>query len=84
MPLNGSKIHPPSAHALGELRRIVQATIPQQSVNAGVNSRLHDEQLVETIQLPSPYAIHKGKNIPHLKATEAGIARAAAGPQVVK
>lgn len=84
MPLNGSKVHPLSAHALGELRRIVQEPVPQQSVNAGVNSRLHDEKLVETVQLPSPYAIHKGKNIPFLKATAAGIARAAAGPTVVK
>jgi hypothetical protein len=36
---------------------------------------------VEIVSLPSPYASHKGKPVPHLKVTDAGRRRHEAGRQ---
>lgn len=79
MPLNGTKIHPLSEHALSVLGSIATDPKPCSQINPGVIRRLLDEGLAETVDLPSPYATHKGRSILHLKATEAGRVRFAKG-----
>lgn len=74
---NQGQLRPLTAHGLSELRRIAEKPVPQQDVNAGVYDRLSRESLVRVVQLPSPYAIHKGKNINHLEITDAGRAKLA-------
>jgi hypothetical protein len=71
-PLNGSKTHPLSAHARSELARIAKTPVPSQDVNPGVVNRLRRESLVELVQLPSPFASHKGRKIEHLQVSDAG------------
>jgi hypothetical protein len=72
MPLNGSNIHPLSAHARSILDTLTRAPLPTQEVNPGVIRRFLVEQLVEIVQLPSPYKKHKGGKIAHVQITEAG------------
>lgn len=72
LPLNGSKTHPLSAHAIAELRNLLLAPEPCCGVNPGVANRLLREGLVETVGLPSPFKVHKGGNTAHLRITEAG------------
>jgi hypothetical protein len=60
MPLNGTKTHPLTKHALGELERIAAAPVPRQEVNPGVVDRLLREDLVEAYFAPSPYQTRKG------------------------
>ncbi len=60
--------------AIAALRSIVDGPIPRQAFNSGVARRLEREQLVEHVQLPSPYSTRKG-DVTHLKITEAGRAR---------
>jgi hypothetical protein len=72
MPLNGTKIHPLSAHAKSTLDSIARSPRPSQEVNPGVVRRLTDESLVEVVRLPSPYKKHKGEKIAHLQITDAG------------
>jgi hypothetical protein len=79
MPLNGTKIRELSEHALSVLGRVTTSPEPTSSVNPGVVRRLRDEGLAEIVSLPSPYASHKGKRVPHLKATDAGRQRLEAG-----
>ncbi|SMF94313.1 hypothetical protein SAMN02949497_1623 [Methylomagnum ishizawai] len=75
-PLNGSKTHPLSAHALEELRHISEQPLPRSSMNPGVANRLEREALVETVELPSPFVKYrKGKTCPHLKITDEGLKR---------
>lgn len=50
--------------------------MPAQEINPGVVNRLLREDLVEWVELRSPYATHKGRSIPHLKASAAGVAAA--------
>lgn len=76
-PLNGTKTHPLTDHALGVLRSLERSPSPTQTINAGVVNRLQREALAEIVDLPSPYASHKGKKIKFLQITEAGRARAA-------
>ncbi len=76
-PLNGTKTHPLTAHALAELCDIANSPCPRQAVNPGVANRLFREELVESVMLPSPFATHAGKLLEHLRITEAG--RRAAG-----
>lgn len=71
-PLNGTKTHPLSAHAIAELKDIALRPVPCCSVNPGVQNRLRREQLVEIVALPSPFKTHKGGNAPHLQITQAG------------
>ncbi|MEJ6003776.1 hypothetical protein [Paucibacter soli] len=73
-PLNGTKTRPLTAFALAQLRGLAQAPKPRQELNPGVANRLLREALVESVDLPSPYASHKGRSIEHLKASVAGIA----------
>lgn len=72
-PLNGTKTHPLTKHALSVLRNIAGGPVPRQSINAGVADRLEREDLVEGFQKPSPYMIHGGKDIVHLRITAAGL-----------
>ena len=74
-PLNGTKTHPLSEHALGVLETISRRPVPRQQVNAGVIDRLNREQLIEEVQLPSPYKVHKGRNTVFLAITDAGSTR---------
>lgn len=74
-PLNGEKTHPLSAHALEELRSLRNRPRPTQEINSGVVNRFQREDLVEEVQLPSPYASHRGRSIAHLRLTAAGLAR---------
>ena len=71
-PLNGTKTHPLSAHALAELRNIQTRPEPRIGVNPGVVNRLLREDLVELVQLPSPFKSHRGGVTEHLRITEAG------------
>lgn len=49
LPLNGSKTHPPSEHALAELRDIARSPVPRLAVNPGVANRLEREDLVDVV-----------------------------------
>lgn len=65
-PLNGTKTHPLTPHAIAELRHIKNhGPVPAQSINAGVRDRFHREALVETVSHPSPYVTHKKRPIDH-------------------
>lgn len=77
-PLNGTKTHPLTPASLGALRDVAAKPLPRQELNPGVANRLLREALVESIELPSPYATHKGRNIEHLQVTAAGVERLAA------
>lgn len=76
--LNGGQTHPPSAHALKELRRIERAPVPKSTFNPGTADRLTrgPTPLAEVVMLPSPYPSHKGRKAPmklaHLQITAAG------------
>ncbi|MGV8822969.1 hypothetical protein [Methylibium petroleiphilum] len=76
MPLNGTKTHPLSEHALEELRHIAMGALPRSSINPGVVNRLLREALVESFEATSPYPSHRGKSIEHLRITDAGLAAA--------
>lgn len=71
-PLNGINTHPLSAHALAELRDLVNKPCPRQAVNPGVANRLLREALVESVMLPSPFRTHAGQPLEHLRITDAG------------
>lgn len=74
-PLNGEKTHPLTKHGLWQLGEIAKKPIPRQKANPGSANRLLREGLVDQVMLPSPFYIHAGDKIAHLKITEAGIAR---------
>lgn len=65
-PLNGTKTHPLSPHALSVLERIRLGPVPYQEINAGVIDRLLREGVVEVVHLPSPYKTVKG-TVRHLR-----------------
>lgn len=69
-PLNGTKTHPLSRHAMAVLEKLEAGPVPRQSINPGVCNRLLREQLVEEVQLPSPFKTHRGRLIPHLRLPE--------------
>lgn len=72
-PLNGTKTHPLTNHALGILDQLNRhGPMPQQEINSGVVNRFHRESLTETVLMKSPYATHKGKDIDFEQITEAG------------
>jgi hypothetical protein len=77
IPLNGTKTHPLSAHAIDELRNIARSPEPIVGINPGVINRLMRENLVEIVQLPSPFKTHKGRPVGHLRITNAGRERLA-------
>lgn len=71
-PLNGTKTHPLSAHALDELRDIAKAPVPRLSINPGCANRLARGGLVESVLLPSPFKSHHGMSIEHMRITADG------------
>jgi len=77
-PLYGSKTHPLSAHARNWLATIAHAPVPRQDINPGVVNRLLRGELVEEVDLPSPYRTKHG-GVVHLRVTEAG-RKVIAGP----
>lgn len=74
-PLNGTRTHPLSAHAIAELRNIAADPVPCCSINPGVINRLRREDLAAVVALPSPFKTHKDGKCPHLQVTSAGIER---------
>lgn len=78
LPENSIKTCPLKAAALADLRWLVKGPQPRQEINPGVANHLDREHLVETVMLPSPYKTPKGRDIPHLRITDAGRVRAAA------
>lgn len=70
--LNGGKTQPLTKFARSVLAQIAQSPVPAQSVNPGVRDRLTREDLVEMVQLTSPYMIHRGGTCWHLRITDAG------------
>ena len=73
LPLNGVKTHPLSKHARDVLHALVGTWHTPNEINPGVIDRLQREDLILWKDLPSPYKKHKGKKIPHLKASAEGI-----------
>jgi len=71
-PLNGQITHPLSAHAIEQLQTIAKHTVPCSSVNTGVGNRLMRDHLIDIVDLQSPFKLHKGRNCPHYRITEAG------------
>jgi hypothetical protein len=71
-PLNGTKTHELSEHALEELRNLARAPMPTMQINPGVVNRLQREELAEVVQLPSPFKAHKGGTCNHLQITDKG------------
>jgi hypothetical protein len=71
-PMNGTKTHPLTPHALSVLKRLLSGPEPQQSINPGVVNRLMREDLVTIAKRPSPFATHKNRPIDHLEITDAG------------
>lgn len=74
-PLNGELTHALKPASLEALRLIADKPLPRQEVNAGISNRLLRGGLVESVDLPSPYASHKRRCIEHLRVSVAGIAR---------
>lgn len=80
-PLNGVKTHPLTPHARDMLERLANwGPRPAQSINAGVINRFLREDLIVLVDLPSPFATHKGRKIPHAQITEDGRREVARGP----
>jgi hypothetical protein len=71
-PLNGTKTHPLSRHALDELRNLANEPLPRSAVNPGVVDRLTRENLVRIVQKPSPFKVHRGGDCDYLEITDAG------------
>ena len=71
-PQNGTKTHPLSNYATEELRAIAAAPRVRCSINPGVVNRLMRENLVEPVELPSPFKTHLGGNASYLQITDAG------------
>lgn len=71
-PLNGAKTHPLTKHAIGVLVGLLGGPAPRNQINPGAANRLLRGRLVESVQIPSPFASHKGQGIEHLRLTDAG------------
>lgn len=72
-PLNGTKTHPLSDHALFCLRCIAEYPRPKQDINPGVVNRLLRGELIEIVDLPSPFKTHNRRPISHARITELGL-----------
>lgn len=71
-PLNGTRTHPLSAHAIDVLRDLFRGPVRRHLINPGVRDRLSREDLAEEIELPlGP----KSEMLLYVRITEAGIAR---------
>lgn len=73
-PLNGTRTHPLSEHALDVLTRLKTAPMPCARINPGVMNRLHREYFIVDVMLKSPFKTTPDKTM-HCKITKAGIAR---------
>ena len=71
-PLNGTKTHPLSEHALTVLAAIANAPQASHTVNPGVINRLMRESLVTVEQMPSPFKAYRGGDCSFLCITQAG------------
>lgn len=60
------------AASMSALSALASRPKPRQEFNPGVCGRLLREALVESVQMPSPYATHKGRNIEFFQITDAG------------
>jgi site-specific recombinase XerD len=65
------ELPPLTPAALRVLVELVQSPVPRQEVNPGIVDRLTRGDLVEEIDLPSPYKMVKGR-VPHLSITPTG------------
>ncbi len=72
-PLNGTKTHPLTTHAIATLVEIAKAPAPTGPINPGTLNRLMREGLIDIVSLPSPFKTHRGKLIGHAKITAAGL-----------
>lgn len=61
-----------SASCETALRSLVRQPTPRQEFNPGVAGRLLRDGQVASVQLPSPYATHKGRSIEFFQITQAG------------
>lgn len=61
-----------SGYSFRTLEEIQKAPRPSFSINPGAVAKLLREGLVEIVQLPSPYKMHSGACIGHLKITVLG------------
>lgn len=77
LPLNGTKTHPLTKHAIAQLHEIYMGPQPRHKVNPGCANRLLREALVESVHLPKLWPLSLGKKIEFLQITAAG--RAALG-----
>lgn len=71
------KLRPLTSVAIETLRDLARRPAPRQEINPGLCNRLLLESLVEEVELPSPYATHKGRNIVFFQLTSAGRERLA-------
>lgn len=76
LPLNGTKTHPLTAHALGCLAEIARHDVPVYQVNPGVANRLMREDLVEIVWVD---AVRSHTRV--LRITAAGRERLAQEPR---
>ncbi len=72
LPLNGIKTHPLKPGTIKAMRTLLDGPQPRNSFNPGTADRMERGDYVESVQLPSPYAVHKGAPISFLKLTDAG------------
>lgn len=66
------KLRPLTPIAIETLRDLARRPAPRQEINPGLCNRLLLEALVEEVELPSPYATHKGRNIVFFQLSAAG------------
>lgn len=72
--LNGGQTRPLTPAAYAVLARLAMKPIPRSEVNPGIVDRLTraPTPLVEVVDLPSPFKVHRGGTCPHLRIIEAG------------
>jgi hypothetical protein len=57
---------------MDELRFMAKEPLPRCGINPGIVNKLLSEGLARSVQLPSPFAAHKGGDCEHLEITDAG------------
>ena len=67
-----SSLPPLSTHATMALQDLAYSPAPTQVFNPGVVGRLLRDELIEIVELPSPYPTHGGKRIPFARITDKG------------
>lgn len=61
-----------SAHAMNALLDLAYSPAPRQAFNPGVVGRLQRDELIEIVELPSPYPAQIGQRIEFARITEKG------------